>query len=124
MFYDRNTNKITTFVAADAGMHEIESHELDVEGAEDQVGIIGYQKLLEDIELLDGACEEFDQDKVSNGEISPVFFGSALTNFGVETFIEHFFKRQHHRFQDIAQSVKSAHLMIISLPLYLRFRQT
>ena len=38
--YDRNTNKITTFVAADAGMHEIESHELDVEGAEDQVGII------------------------------------------------------------------------------------
>ena len=31
-------------------------HELDVEGAEDQVGIIGYQKLLEDIELLDGAC--------------------------------------------------------------------
>ena len=90
--YDRNTNKITTFVAADAGMHEIESHELDVEGAEDQVGIIGYQKLLEDIELLDGACEEFDQDKVSNGEISPVFFGSALTNFGVETFLEHFLK--------------------------------
>ena len=90
--YDRNTNKITTFVAADAGMHEIESHELDVEGAEDQVGIIGYQKLLEDIELLDGACEEFDQDKVSNGEISPVFFGSALTNFGVETFLQHFLK--------------------------------
>ena len=90
--YDRNTNKITTFVAADAGMHEIESHELDVEGAEDQVGIIGYQKLLEDIELLDGACEEFDQDKVSNGELSPVFFGSALTNFGVETFLEHFLK--------------------------------
>ena len=90
--YDRNTNKITTFVTADAAMHLIESHELDVEGAEDQVGIIGYQKLLEDIELLDGACEEFDQDKVSNGEISPVFFGSALTNFGVETFLEHFLK--------------------------------
>ena len=36
--------------------------------------------------------QEFDQDKVSNGEISPVFFGSALTNFGVETFLEHFLK--------------------------------
>ena len=90
--YDRNTNKITTFVAADAGMHEIESHELDVEGAEDQVGIIGYQKLLEDIELLDGACEEFDQDKVSNGEISPVFFGSALNTFGIDMFLNYFLK--------------------------------
>ena len=90
--YDRNTKKITTFVAADAGMHEIESHELDVETAEDEVGIIGYQKLLEDIELLDGACDEFDQEAVSAGKQSPVFFGSALTNFGVETFLEHFLK--------------------------------
>ena len=80
--YDRNTKKITTFVAADAGMHEIESHELEVDEAEDEVGIIGYQKLLEDIE----------QEKVSRGELSPVFFGSALTNFGVETFLEHFLK--------------------------------
>ena len=88
--YDRNTRKITTFVAADAGMHAVESHELDVDGAEDEVGVIGYQKLLEDIELLDGACEEFDQEAVSAGILSPVFFGSALTNFGVQTFLEHF----------------------------------
>ncbi len=90
--YDRNTRKITTFVAADAGMHAVESHELDVEGAEEEVGVIGYQKLLEDIELLDGACEEFDQEAVSAGILSPVFFGSALTNFGVQTFLEHFLK--------------------------------
>ncbi len=88
--YDRNTRKITTFVAADAGMHAVESHELEVDEAEDEVGVIGYQKLLEDIELLDGACEEFDQEAVSAGMLSPVFFGSALTNFGVQTFLEHF----------------------------------
>ncbi len=90
--YDRNTRKITTFVAADAGMHEIESHELSVEDAKDEVGVIGYEKLLEDIELLDGACDDFNQDAVSSGKQSPVFFGSALTNFGVETFLEHFLK--------------------------------
>ncbi len=39
-----------------------------------------------EIELLDGASAEFDQELVSKGELSPVFFGSALTNFGVETF--------------------------------------
>ena len=46
--------------------------------------------LQEEIELLDGAAAEFDQELVSRGELSPVFFGSALTNFGVETFLKHF----------------------------------
>ena len=31
-------------------------------------------------------------DRVQKGDLSPVFFGSALTNFGVETFLEHFLK--------------------------------
>ena len=40
----------------------------------------------------DGAGAQFDQELVSKGELSPVFFGSALTNFGVETFLKHFLK--------------------------------
>ena len=47
-------------------------------------------KLMEEIELLDGASAEFDQELVDKGELSPVFFGSALTNFGVEIFLKHF----------------------------------
>ena len=47
-------------------------------------------QLLEEIELLDGASAEFDQEMVSAGDLTPVFFGSALTNFGVQTFLEHF----------------------------------
>ena len=47
-------------------------------------------QLEEEIELQDGAGMEFDQELVSAGELSPVFFGSALTNFGVETFLKHF----------------------------------
>ena len=46
-----------------------------------------HQQLVDEIELLDGAAEEFDLDKVLRGELSPVFFGSALTNFGVEPFL-------------------------------------
>ena len=41
---------------------------------------------------MDGASADFDQELVSKGELTPVFFGSALTNFGVETFLEHFLK--------------------------------
>ena len=50
------------------------------------------QALVDDIELLDGASYEFDLEKVRHGKLSPVFFGSALTNFGVETFLENFLK--------------------------------
>ena len=42
--------------------------------------------------MLDGASEEFDAELVNNGKLSPVFFGSALTNFGVEPFLENFLK--------------------------------
>ena len=44
------------------------------------------------MELLDGASYEFDMDEVRHGKLSPVFFGSALTNFGVEPFLEDFLK--------------------------------
>ncbi|MBR6616177.1 MAG: peptide chain release factor 3, partial [Lachnospiraceae bacterium] len=90
--YDRQTKKITTFTAAMGGQKEVASQTFDVEGT-DVEAIIGadyYNQLIEDIELLDGASDEFDQELVDHGQLSPVFFGSALTNFGVETFLEHF----------------------------------
>ncbi|QZY56934.1 peptide chain release factor 3 [Crassaminicella profunda] len=49
-----------------------------------------HEQLMNDIELLDIAGDEFDLDKILNGELTPVFFGSALTNFGVEPFLESF----------------------------------
>ena len=90
--YDRHTKKITTFTASASGMKEVESREIDIDddGVEAAIGADYQAQLSDEIELLDGASDEFDQERVSNGELSPVFFGSALTNFGVETFLEHF----------------------------------
>ena len=51
-----------------------------------------HAQLAEDVELLDGAAEEFDLDAVLHGRLSPVFFGSALTNFGVEPFLQDFLR--------------------------------
>ena len=56
----------------------------------DCIGQEAMDKLLEEIELLDGASAEFDLEEVQKGELTPVFFGSALTNFGVEIFLQHF----------------------------------
>lgn len=45
--------------------------------------------LLTEIELLDGAGDHFEKDKYLKGELAPVFFGSALNNFGIEILLEH-----------------------------------
>lgn len=50
------------------------------------------ENLKMDIELLDGAGNEFDIDLILKGKLSPVFFGTALADFGVTVFLEHFLK--------------------------------
>ena len=49
-----------------------------------------YAKLIEDIEIAKEMLPEFDQDLFMNTEISPVFFGSAITNFGIELLLQKF----------------------------------
>lgn len=48
------------------------------------------EDLRNEIELLDIAGDAFDRERFLAGQITPVFFGSALTNFGVETFLRYF----------------------------------
>ncbi|AFV03141.1 Peptide chain release factor 3 [Dehalobacter sp. UNSWDHB] len=49
-----------------------------------------YDKLCEDLELLDIAGDAFDEEMIQQGMLSPVFFGSALSSIGVQTFLEQF----------------------------------
>lgn len=67
-----------------------ESGELTDPKFEKLIGAGLHQQLLGDIELLDCAGDEFDLDRVLSGDLTPVFFGSALTNFGVEPFLKSF----------------------------------
>jgi peptide chain release factor 3 len=48
------------------------------------------QKVKEELELLEIAGNAFDMTSFLKGEITPVFFGSALTNFGIEPFFDYF----------------------------------
>ncbi|MDD6034651.1 MAG: peptide chain release factor 3 [Lachnospiraceae bacterium] len=90
--YQRDTETITRFFAANNGQNEVEKIEakLGDSNLDEIIGRENHQILMDEIELLDGASSEFDLERVSAGELTPVFFGSALTNFGVETFLEHF----------------------------------
>ena len=90
--YDRETRKVEIFSETHKGttQGEVRKISLDDPGMDSLISPEQKEKLLEEIELQDGAGAEFDQELVSKGELSPVFFGSALTNFGVETFLKHF----------------------------------
>ncbi|MCY0878841.1 MAG: peptide chain release factor 3 [Firmicutes bacterium] len=52
----------------------------------------GRSTLLDDLALLDGAGEAFDLTQVQEGRLTPVYFGSAMANFGVETFLKGFLR--------------------------------
>ena len=90
--YDRNTKLIEVFSDTRKGTKTGKSEKLALD--DDKLdSLLEYgqlDQLLEEIELQDGAGSPFDLDAVRAGELSPVFFGSALTNFGVQTFLEHF----------------------------------
>ncbi|MDG0972519.1 MAG: peptide chain release factor 3 [Crocinitomicaceae bacterium] len=49
-------------------------------------------ELREELELIDGVYDDFDQSRYLSGEVAPVFFGSAVNNFGVKELLDTFIK--------------------------------
>ena len=93
--YDREKKEILAFNEFHRGQDKIKAIECRLDETEKLDSLIGAklrQTLSDDIELLDGAGYDFDIDEVRAGRLSPVFFGSALNNFGVEPFLESFLK--------------------------------
>ncbi|MBR0576209.1 peptide chain release factor 3 [Proteiniclasticum sp. BAD-10] len=91
--YERHSQSIQVF--SSEGTHGSTAVSSVKGSVDDQVfmDLLGaplHEKLMEDIELLDIAGDEFDLAKVRTGQLSPVFFASALTNFGVEPFLKSF----------------------------------
>lgn len=90
--YHRETGRVELFSGGNHGQSKVESvtgDALDPQFAS-LLGEYHHNKLIEDIELLDAAGDEFDIDKVLNGKLTPMFFGSAMNNFGVQPFLEKF----------------------------------
>ncbi len=90
--YDRGKKEVSLFQAAMNGQREVAVQTVSISDNAllSKIGQDFYEKLKDDIELLDGASAEYDLDTIQAGNLTPVFFGSALTNFGVETFLQHF----------------------------------
>ena len=90
--YDRQNSQLLLFSGV-SGRSKADKQEIDLydPAVADLIGSQKHAQLIEDVELL-SAGREFNMDEVRAGELSPVFFGSALTNFGVEPFLEEFLR--------------------------------
>lgn len=91
--YDRRLKQVHLFErTADHGARRADTQvgALEDESLRELLGEESHARLIQDIGLLDAAGHPFDEAAVLTGELSPVFFGSALTNFGVEPFLREF----------------------------------
>ncbi len=93
--FDRDSRRILAFrTEGKAGVRMVDTIEAEL-GSPELDELITPQlhsQLVDDVDLLDGAGMDFDLEAVQTGKLSPVFFGSALTNFGVEPFLRDFLR--------------------------------
>lgn len=90
--FNRQKKQIELFGGGNHGQSIAKSIKGDISDDKfrDLLGNGLHDQLINDLELLDIAGDDFDIDEILNGNLTPVFFGSALTNFGVEPFLESF----------------------------------
>ncbi|MDD3243334.1 MAG: peptide chain release factor 3 [Eubacteriales bacterium] len=91
--YNRETRQVELFSGDEShGAKAIEATQgiLEEESIRQRLGEYHTKRLQDDLELLDGAGEELDRERIAQGQLSPMFFGSAMNNFGVESFLGYF----------------------------------
>ncbi len=96
--YDRTTQRVHIFDPARAGSSAAVGAEVaegKLVGLDDPlvletIGEEARAQLREEIELLDAAGDRFDRARFLSGDVSPMFFGSAINNFGLQSFLDSF----------------------------------
>lgn len=90
--YDREKGKVNLFERTAGGAFKAP---LEVAGIEDEkvheaLGDDLYETVTQEVELLDGLTEALDVERVLAGKQMPIYFGSAMNNFGVQNMLESF----------------------------------
>ena len=90
--YQRNSGKVLLYSGGNHGMSMADQLSVDIDSPEAEKALEKHyrDRLRDEIELLDEAGDPFDKEAVLSGKLTPLFFGSAVTNFGVEPFLEAF----------------------------------
>lgn len=90
--FDRRSRTLRLYANTSHGARQadVAVYSLDSAEAGAILGESALRHLREELELLDAAGQAYDRTAIEGGRLTPVFFGSALTNFGLDTFWEAF----------------------------------
>ncbi len=88
---DRLTKDVLLFSRAERGKQSVEKRlKINDSSLSELVERDLLDEALEELELLESAGSAFDIEEVRSGKLTPVYFGSAMTNFGVRPFLDSF----------------------------------
>jgi len=94
--YDRQSSEVLLFQKSEEANAKGRRAPMKVSGVDDpqMLALMGEtaEEFRAQLELVDIAGDTFNLERVLAGQLSPVFFGSAMNNFGVERFLERFLK--------------------------------
>ncbi len=85
-----DASRATSSAAAGSEVAPVRVTGLDDPLLKEELDEAGYAQLREEAELLDAAGDAFDMERFIAGDVSPMFFGSAINNFGLEAFLDSF----------------------------------
>lgn len=90
--YERRARNLHIFERTEHGRKKAPVHVAELTGPflAQLAGQEVHEKLVGDIELLEAVGTDFDRGSFNEGRLTPAFFGSAITNFGVELFLDRF----------------------------------
>jgi peptide chain release factor 3 len=90
--FDRRSGQIHLFERSAHGRREAIDTVMDLSDPQIETRLEQdlYYQLKDELELLEGLGPELDLEQVHQGKMTPIFFGSAMTNFGVELFLDAF----------------------------------
>ncbi len=90
----RDTRTVDLYSAGDHGKRRVDTYEIGMDDPALHTALDEHYitRLQNEMELLDVAGDAFDEEAVACGELTPMFFGSAVSNFGVEPFLRRFLR--------------------------------
>ena len=93
--FDRQAKTVHLFEKTPQGAYRapVQVSSIEEPSVREKLDPDDYARAVEELEMLDMAGVEYDEQKVLHGEQTPVFFGSAMNNFGVQLLLDAFLER-------------------------------
>jgi peptide chain release factor 3 len=90
--FDRESNQVHLFERTVGGMFRapVNVKGIEDDSVRDALPPLVYQRVVDELDLLEGGGSAFDFEQVRKGQLSPVFYGSAMNNFGVQMMLDRF----------------------------------